>query len=330
MPLGYELFAGNRADVTTLQEMVTTMEARYGKADRIWAVDRGMVSEENVRFLKEGRRYIVGTAKGMLKRFEQELLKEDWELIREGLEVRRCPGPQGEETFILCRSAQRAAKERAMHERFERRIEEGLERIATACQQRRCDAVVMARRVGRLLGQNTRAAGLFEVQIKSDASGAAVVSWKKLEKWREWAKLSEGCYLLRSNINDWSGSELWQAYMQLAEAAEGAFRIHKSDLRLRPIWHQKQERVEAHILVCFLAYVLWKTLSQMCRWAGLGDEPRKVLEEISRIQVVDVVMPTRCGVEIRRRYVQRPTEHQTILLHRLGLHLPEQLEAVEM
>ena len=156
------------------------------------------------------------------------------------------------------------------------------------------------------------------------------MSWTKVESWRSWSSLSEGCYLLRSNVNDWSGAELWQAYMQLAETVEGAFRIQKSDLRLRPIWHQKQHRVEAHVLVCFLAYVLWKTLGQMCRSAGLGDEPRKVLEEIARIQVVDVVMPTRDGVEIRRRYVQRPTEHQAILLHRLGLHLPTRLEMIEM
>jgi hypothetical protein len=331
MPVGYELFAGNRADVTTLPEIVAVMEGRYGQADRIWAMDRGMISQENIEFLKEGgRRYIVGTPKSMLKRFEQELLQEDWETIRQGLEVRRVPSPSGDETFILCRSADRAAKEQAMHQRFERRIEEGLQRMVAACRKQRCDALKIARRVGRLLGQNTRAAGLFDVQVTTDPRGAAQVSWKKVESWRWWANLSEGCYLLRSNVNDWSGTELWQAYMQLAETVEGAFHIHKSDLRLRPIWHQVQERVEAHVLVCFLGYVLWKTLGQMCRAAGLGDEPRKVLEEISRIAVVDVVMPTRCGVEIRRRYVQRPTDHQAILLHRLGLHLPDRLEVLDM
>jgi transposase len=331
MPVGYELFAGNRADVTTLQEIVAVMEGRYGKAERIWAMDRGMISQENIDFLKEGgRRYIVGTPKGMLRRFEQELLKDDWEVVREGLEVRKVPGPGGEETFILCRSAARAEKEKAMHQRFEQRIEEGLQRIEAACRKGRCDVVKIARRVGRLLGQNTRAAGLFDVQVKTNERGAAQVSWSKVESWRSWASLSEGCYLLRSNVNDWSGGALWQAYMQLAETVEGAFRIHKSDLRLRPIWHQIQERVEAHVLVCFLGYVLWKTLGQMCRAAGLGDEPRKVLEEIAQLQVVDVVLPTRCGVEIRRRYVQRPTEHQAILLHRLGLRLPDHLEVQEM
>ena len=134
--------------------------------------------------------------------------------------------------------------------------------------------------------------------------------------------MSEGCYLLRSNVVDWSDEELWKAYIQLTEA-EAAFRIHKSDLGLRPIWHQKEERVLAHILVCFLAYVLWKTLAQWCRRAGLGDEPRRVFEELSQIELVEVVLPTRHGTEIRRRCVTEPTDHQAILLTHLGLRLPK-------
>ena len=154
-------------------------------------------------------------------------------------------------------------------------------------------------------------------------------SWEKVETWRSWASLSEGCYLLRSNVADWSAPELWRAYMQLTEA-ESAFRIHKSDLSLRPIWHQKKERVQAHVLVCFLAYVLWKTLSQMCKSAGLGDEPRKVLDELSTIQTVDVILPTRCGQTLRKRCIAKPTEHQEILLQHMGLRLPKSLAAIEM
>jgi hypothetical protein len=130
-----------------------------------------------------------------------------------------------------------------------------------------------------------------------------------------------GCYLLRSNVNDWNAEDLWHAYIQLTQA-EAAFRIHKTDLSIRPVWHQKKERVQAHILVCFLAYVLWKTLAMMCRAAGLGDEPRQVFDAISQIPMVDVILPTRSGIEIRKRCVARPTEHQAILLQRLGLHLP--------
>lgn len=131
--------------------------------------------------------------------------------------------------------------------------------------------------------------------------------------------------MLRSNVTDWSSEELWRGYMQLTEA-EAAFRIQKTDLQLRPIWHQKQERVEAHILVGFLAYVLWKTLSQPCQRAGLGNESRKVFEELADIPLVDVVLPTRNGVTIRKRYVGRPTVHQAILLQHLGLSVPSSLQ----
>jgi transposase len=322
MPLGYEVFAGNRTDVTTLQEIVQTMERRYGRADRIWVGDRGMVSADNIAFLKQsGRRYIVGTPKSMLKQFEPELLSEDWRTIRDGLEVKLCPSPDGDETFVLCRSRDRRKKEKAMHGRFEQRIEEGLRHIEASCHKQRLQPLIVAQRLGRLLGQNSRAAGLFETEVRTAADGRASLHWKKIETWRDWAALSEGCYLLRSNVVEWSDEELWKAYIQLTEA-EAAFRIHKSDLRLRPIWHQKEERVLAHILVCFLAYVLWKTLSQRCQRAGLGHEPRRVFEELGKIQLVDVVLPTRQETEIRRRCVTQPTDHQAILLTRLQFRLP--------
>ena len=322
MPLGYEVFAGNRTDVTTLQEIVETMERRYGRADRIWVGDRGMVSADNIAFLKQsGRRYIVGTPKSLLKQFERELLSEDWHSIRDGLEVKLCPSPDGDETFVLCRSRDRREKEKAMHDRFERRIEEGLKRIEASCQRQRQNPLAVAQRLGRLMGQNSRAAGLFQTEVKTATDGRATLTWKKIESWRDWAALSEGCYLLRSNVTDWNDEDLWKAYIQLTEA-EAAFRIHKSDLGLRPIWHQKEERVLAHILVYFLAYVLWKALAQRCRRAGLGHEPRRVFEELGKIQLVDVVLPTRSGTEIRRRCVTQPTEHQAILLAHLGLNLP--------
>jgi transposase len=325
MPLGYETFAGNRSDVTTVEAIVETMEARYGQADRIWAMDRGMISEENLGFLREGgRRYIVGTPKGMLRRFQRELLSQDWESIHEGLEVKRVASPEGQETFILCRSVDRREKERAMHERFARRMEQGLEQIQASCQRRKYKLVTIAKRLGKLLGRNSRAAGLFETDVVEDPEGGARLLWRKVEAWGRWAQLSEGCYLLRSNVNDWTGEELWRAYMQLTDAEE-AFCIQKTDLAIRPIWHQKEDRVDAHVLVCFLAYVLWKTLEQMCRRASLGDQPRRVLAELGRIQLVDVVLPTRDGTEIRRRCVTRPDDHQGILLQRLALNLPSNL-----
>jgi len=211
-----------------------------------------------------------------------------------------------------------------MHERFAGRLEAGLRAIEAGCRRRKYKVVTVAKRLGKLLGRNSRAAGLFETDVVAGPDGRARLVWRKVEAWRAWAELSEGCYLLRSNVSDWSAEDLWHAYIQLTDA-EAAFRIEKSDLRIRPIWHQKADRVEAHILVCFLAYVVWRTLGQMCKRAGLGNEPRRVLAELGRIRVLDVVLPTREGTEIRRRCVTRPDDHQAILLQRLGLTLPSNL-----
>ena len=330
MPLGYEVFAGNRHDATTLEEMVGHVEQLYGRAGRVWIMDRGLVSEKNVQFLRAGaRRYILGTAKSSLRKFERELLSQDWKQVHEGLEVRLVPAPDGEEVFILCRSAERQAKEHAMQERFEKRIEDGLAKIAASCGKRRQKSGAVERRVGRLLERNTRAARLFDVQVEVDAQGFTQLRWTKVESWREWARKSEGCYLLRSNVTEWTPEELWRAYVQLTEA-EAAFRVHKADLQIRPVWHHREDRVGAHILVCFLAYVLWKTLAASCRQAGLGDEPRQVFKELSDITLVDVLLPTRSGVEIRKRCISQPTEHQRILLQRLGMRLPTALQQTEM
>jgi hypothetical protein len=311
-------------------------------------MDRGRVSEENVEFLKQGgRRYIVGTPKSMLSAMNKQLLAQDWRPVHEGLEVRLCPAPHpsdedlslgapapdGAEVFILCRSAQRRQKEQAMHARFEKRIagvptdrsssvgwiEEGLRKIEAGGGKRKQNPLAIAQRVGRLLGNNTRAAGLF--QVEADSNGSARLRWSRPEQWRDWARLSEGCCLLRSNVLDWSPEQLWRAYIQLTEA-EDAFHIQKSDFELRPVWHQKPERVQAHILVCFLAYVLWKTLEAQCRQAGLGDEPRQVFAELSEIALVDVVLPTRSAVTLRKRCIGQPNQHQLVLLQRLGLKLP--------
>jgi transposase len=329
-PLGYEVFDGNRADVTTVEEIVECIEERYGKADRVWAMDRGMASEDNLAFLaEEGRRYILGTPKASLKAFERQLLEGPWEKVREGLEVQLCPSEDGRETFILCRSSDRGEKERAIHERSEKKIVAGLERIVAGCGKRRLQPRLVERRIGRLLGQNTRAEKLFEVDVEVRPDGGAEVSWERREERRAWSELSHGCYMLRTNIADWSAEELWKAYIQLTQA-ESAFRICKSELELRPVWHQKQERVQAHILVCFLAFVLWKTLGLMCSQSGIGDSPRKLLDEMAAIQMVDVVLPTRSGIEIRKRCVSMPEPHLAALLDRLKLELPRNLDYREL
>jgi transposase len=246
------------------------------------------------------------------------------------VEVNLCPSPDGdEETFILCRSRDRLEKEKAIFARFESRIEEGLKKIAASCEKKKQSSVKIAERVGRLKQANSRASRLFDVKVESRDDGGTKLTWTKDDSHRQWAALTDGCYVLRSNVRDWKPEELWEAYVQLTEA-ELTFRIQKSDLRIRPIWHQKEDRVLAHILVCFLAYVLWKTLAQMCQRAGLGNEPRRVFDELSEIRSVDVVLPTSAGIDIRRRCVSRPSEHQSILLDRLGLQLPRHLDVTEM
>lgn len=331
-PLGYKVFAGNRTDVTTVEEVVRGMETRYGKARRIWVMDRGMVSDENLTWLRqEDRKYIVGTPRNELKKWEKELLgKDGWKEIRHGLEVKLCRGPDGLETFILCRSDDRRAKERAMHERFSLRITEGLTRLSRRLENghKKADRSKVERQIGRLLGRNSRAAGKFSVVVKEDPqrTSGLVMTWQENSDWSEWATLSEGAYVLRSNVADWSPEDLWHAYMQLTEA-ENAFRIHKSQLDIRPVWHQKKDRVLAHILVCFLAYVLWRVLAGWQAKAGLGSSPRTILEEFRRIQSVDVLLPLKEGKELRLRCVVQPDKAQRILLQRLGLNLPKRLRA---
>ena len=331
MPLGYELFAGNRADVSTVKEIVEKIERQYGKANRIWVMDRGMVSEKTLALLRaEGRRYIVGTPRGQLRQFEAELSGEEgWEAIAEGLSAKLIAAEGGKERFILCRSESRGSKEKAMLARFAERIETGLRKLSEACGgKKRLRQATVERRIGGLLSTNSRAKGLFRVEVGCRGDGGASVEWQRLAKPGQWAALKEGCYLLRTNVEG-SVEDLWHNYIQLTEA-EAAFRIEKDDLRIRPIWHQKEERVGAHILVCFLAYVLWKTLGQMCKAAGLGDEPRKVFAELAQIKVVDVVMPTKSGVTIRRRCIAQPTKPQAVLLQGLRLRLPQRMKMHEM
>ena len=324
-PLGFEVFAGNRHDSTTVREIVERMEERYGRSSRVWALDRGMVSEEHLEWLRErGSRYIVGTPKNQLRAYERQLVEGEWSAIRDGLAVQLVPSVDGVETYILCRSEDRALKEQAMRDRFAVRIETGLTSMVAGCLQRRSAPGTIERRVGRLLQRNQRAARFYDIRVTATDDGAARLEWSRCEPAWNQARACDGCYVLRSNVIDWTAQELWQAYIQLTEA-EAAFRIHKESLQLRPIWHQTAERVTAHILVCFLAYVLRKTLEGWCRQAGLGSSVTTVLEELARIQSTDVVLPTQDGRQVRLRCVVRPDPAQSILLDRLGLNLPQRL-----
>lgn len=325
IPIGYEVFEGNRHDSKTVEEIIEKMERAYGKSDRVWIMDRGMISKRNMEILKaEGRRYIIGSPKSQLKKYEQELLKEDWEEVYAGLEVKICREEQTEksEVFILCRSRMRKEKDKAITERFIKRIQEGLENYQRQCKEGRIkNKNILERRIGRLLQRNQRASGLFEIKSEQK-QGQLEINWEMRKDRKEFSDISQGCYMLRSNIIDWSGEELWRAYMQLTDAEE-AFKIQKNDLQLRPVYHQKEHRVEAHILVCFLAYVLWKTLSQMCKRSCLGNEPRKIVQEMRRIILSDVILPTRTGKEIKLRCVTQPDKYLSILMEHLKINIPQ-------
>jgi transposase len=330
MPLGYEVFAGNRTDVTTVEEIVGAMEDRFGIAQRIWVMDRGMTSADNLEWLRRtGRRYLVGTPKSELRQWSRQIADAtDWHTVRDGVEAKQCVGPDGAETFLLVRSRERREKERAMHDCFARRIEDGLTRLEHRLQHARhaLDARGLERQLGRLLERNQRAASRYVIEFVADTTVPAGLrlQWTTRLDWDDWARSSEGCYVLRTNVTDWTPEDLWRTYIQLTEA-EAAFRIQKSDLAIRPVWHQRADRVQAHILVCFLGYVLWKTLEQWQRRAGLGQSPRTILTELRRIQSTDVVLPTEDGRELRLRCIVRPDPAQAALLDRLGLDLPERL-----
>jgi transposase len=338
IPLGYEVFAGNTNDSRTVETIVQAMQAKYGRANRIWVMDRGMISEDNLKFLRQrGGSYIVGTPKAMLRRFEQYLTEKEWHEVQAGVEVKLVPGPDGDETFVLARSADRRSKEQAMHRRFLARMEEALTKMRLSIESRRLqDEAVAQRRLGRLQERYWRAAGAFDVKItkRKSSKGKARLSiaWKRRQSWSDWTALSEGCYLLRTNLIETDPATLWKQYIQLTQA-EWAFRIEKDDLGIRPIWHQKENRVLGHILVCFLAYVLWKALAQWMRQAGLGDAPRTLIEEFAKIKSGDVVLPARMADgsqrTIRLRCVTTPDEAQKMLLNRLGLTLPQRLRRID-
>jgi transposase len=332
-PLGYEVFPGNTHDSRTVQTIVATMEARHGAVGRVWIADRGMASADNLAWLRAtGRRYIIGAPKAELKRFAPALAEAaGWREIRAGVQVKLARDGDTGETAILVRSAERRTKERAMHDKFSGRIELALAsleaRIAGA--RKPVDAAKTNRQIGRILQRNQRAAARFMVRLEAvDWPAGFRLVVDRNPTFDDWADLTEGAYLLRTNIADWSDAQLWKSYIQLTQA-EAAFRIQKDQLRVRPIWHHHADRVEAHILVCFLAFVLWKSLEMWQQRSGLGNSPRTVLEELARIQSHDVILPTATHGDIRLRCVTEPDPAQAALLDRLGIVLPKRMRLAE-
>lgn len=329
LPIAFEIFDGNRPDVTTTREMVEIMETKYGKANRVWVLDRGMVSENNLEFMRESKtRYIVGTPKSLLKKFEQQLLGKDWEEAAPGVEVRLCPSPEGtDETFVLCRSIGRKEKENAILNRFVARLEEKLMKLVVQAEAGKIrDRQKVERYIGRLLERNSRGASLFTVTVAEKGNRLTVRIQKNEERYA-WARDTGGSYILRTNWNETDPKVLWNTYIQLTEV-EDAFRTTKHDLGMRPIFHQKKERTQAHILVCFLSLALWRTLQQWMKASGLGSAPRKLLEELKEIRSLDVLLPAKDRT-IRLRTVTTAPPPLKALLQRMKILLPNRPHILE-
>ena len=337
LPLSYEVFSGNRTDVTTVEEIVTMMEEKYGAAQRVWVMDRGMVSEANIAFLRRRKAlYIVGTPKSELRHFEAALLEEEnWTQVQAGLEARMVEHPDGDgsERYVLCRSTARAQKERAMLERQSQGLVVELGKIqAWLVRSPQADLEKVGRRIGRVLGKYPAAARVIEARVEQDGQGLAcnLRFFSHLEVGQR-AHRGQGVYLLRTNCEETDPATLWRWYIQLI-SAEAAFRTAKSDLGLRPIFHHLESRVDAHILVCFLALALWRSLEQWMSAKGLGSSARKLIASISTLKSMDVVLPVeRSGVraELRLRVVAKPEGETAQLLARLGLRVPRQSRIIE-
>lgn len=339
-PFSYETFDGNRADVSTMESILRMVERKYGKARRIWVMDRGIVSEENLAAIrKRGGQYLVGTPRRQMKRFEAELLQDDWTQVRPDVEVKQIAIPQGEETYILCRTTGRKEKEKAIRKRFSTHMESALEALEKSIASGRLkDRYKMERRLGRIQARHPQVNDLFEVTLRDTPAGVRLV-WTMKKDRKAWRDLREGAYMLRTNLQADSAEQMWSMYMQLTEA-EASFRALKSELSIRPLFHQKEPRVKAHVLVAFLGYALWVTLKHLLQRrpaivpqpsASAVDNaqplsPMKALALLSTLQSADIVLPTTDGREIRLRRITEPTAEQKSLLHQLGLELPERFQ----
>jgi len=339
-PFSYETFDGNRADVSTMETILRMVERKYGKARRIWVFDRGIVSEENLAAVrKRDGQYLVGTPRSQMKQFEAELLKQDWTQVRPEVEVKKVAMAPGEETYILCRTAGRKEKEKAIRNRFTTSMEKALRGLDKAITLGRLkDRNKMERRLGKIQARHPSVNDLYEISLRDTADGVRLF-WQMQKDRKSWRESREGAYLLRTNLKAQTAQELWSKYMQLTEA-EASFRALKSELSIRPLFHQLEPRVKAHVMVAFLGYALWVTLKHLLKrrpaiipkpsMSGVDNaqplSPMKALALLSTLQSADVVLPTTDGREIRLRRITEPTAEQKSLLQQLGLSLPDRLQ----
>lgn len=340
-PLAHYTLPGNSQDVQTVEKIVKAIEQRFGKSQRVWVMDRGMISKDTLAFLgKSGRRYLLATKRSALAAFQKELRSPGWQRLADRevdvklLKRRRVH-------YLLARSEPRRHKERAIRRRQRRGLARDLKKLQSRVAKGRLkkrDKIAEA--IGKLKERYPKARGFVEVTI-SDSPKSLTCTWK-VAKFKA-ALARDGAYLLRSNQGGWSAEEFWETYIQLT-VVERAFRVLKSELLLRPIWHHYSGRTEAHIFVCVLAYALWKTLDHLVKRAGLQTlihkpdpdrdtaapqprpmTPEAVLRELSKIQIGDIELETMTGQKLVLRRVARPTGEQKRILDALNLELPERL-----
>jgi hypothetical protein len=299
------------------------------------------VSEEHLQAIgKRGGQYLVGTPRSQMKQFAAELLKDDWTRVRPAVEVKQVAVPQGEETYLLCRTDGRKEKEKAIRKRFSTRMELALQRLQkTIATGRLKDRPKMERRLGKIQARHSQVNDLFAVALRDTPEGVRLF-WEIQKERQTWRDLREGAYMLRTNLQAESAQELWSQYMQLTEA-EASFRALKSELSIRPLFHQKEPRVKAHVMVAFLGYALWVTLKHLLQRrpaivpqpsaSGVNNaqpmSPLKALALLSTLQSADIVLPTTDGRESRLRRITEPSLEQKSLLHQLGISLPEHLKS---
>ena len=320
-PVAYEVFDGDTADVTTLEEIVDKIESKYGMRGRVWVFDRGVVSEDNLQDLRQrGAYYLVGTPRCKLANFERELLEGDWQEVAGKPGVRVQLLLEGEETFVLARSLQRAKKESAMLRSQLVRLERSLRALRRVVASGRLkDTSKIERRLGRLEERYPQGWSMLnEVEHRR-----ASLSWSWNKARLRGAKLRQGAYLLRTNLDPMDPDALWRQYVQLTEV-EAAFRALKSELAIRPIWHRIQRRVEAHILVAFLGYCLWVCLKQKLKVVAQSITPARALESLRSVLMVEVWFNLRDGGQLCLPRITEAEKEQVLLLHHLAWQLPAQ------
>ena len=317
-PLSYEVLAGNTADCSTLSDFLDRIEQRYGRANRIWVMDRGIPTEDSLAKMRRmGASYLVGTPKGRLSKLEQAFLGEPWARVREGVQVKRLATE--EDIYVLAQSDARIDKERGMRRKRLRRYVDRLQ----ALQGQRLTRDQLLMKLGAAKHEAGRAANLVKVEIPKGSATPARLEFRLQRDTLRQVRRREGRYLLRTNLVAQAPERLWTFYIQLTEV-EQAFKELKHDLAVRPIYHQKQSRIEAHIFVAFLAYCLQVTLKAKLRPLASGITPREVIAKFKTMQMVDVRIPTTDGRElVLSRYTQPEAEHR-VLLEQLRLTLPQQ------